>query len=375
MNLSEVDIFISTTKEIDISEKAGTSVNIPIEFSEIDIFCLMLAKFGHPNGPMTFSIPNGDPDAPWKWDFIFRIPGMCTIEIIRSWKSLEIRTRKIEVNPDNLIEFVSYNLNKHRNKIDEAKKSIQDYRLLINPYKRHKILAEEARKEIDKFSISDVFYPETMVATSHEIRKHNDSFCDYLKSMNRESSLSISLCTHSAFMIEAYLNLLIAILVKSEVKEDKAIFTETIERTWRKKIKRLHLDCQYISKIDFGNSIIRDVAAVFELRNKVAHSYPHKEDLTVSHMYFFKNFPILKNPLPFDKFQIAANNSLPTREEAIRCYDTAVKMIVFLESSISKDIKDNLKILINSNPLGFNEARGVYSVPFGSAVNKVFMPS
>jgi len=374
MNLSEVDLSISTTEEIDISEKVGTSVNIPVELSEIDIFCLMLARFGHPNGPMTFSIPNGDPDAPWKWDFIFKIPGMCTIDIVRSWKHLEIRTRKVKVNPDDLIQFIVYNLAKHKDKIDKAKTAIQDYRLLINPYKRHEILATEAKKDIDGFSISEIFYPETMEATTKEINRHNDSFCEYLTSMNKESSLSISLCTHSAFMIEAYLNLIIAILVKPEVKKDKVIFSETIERTWRKKIKRLHLDCRYISKLDFGNSIIRDVAEVFELRNKVAHSYPHKEDLTVSHMYYFKNFPILNNPLPFDKFQIAANNSLPTRENAIFCYNTANKMINFLENSLSDEIKDKFRVLVSSNPIGFNESLGVYSVPFGSSVNKVFMP-
>ncbi len=373
MNLAKADLAIATMKNIDIAETAGTSVDLSSDFSEIDIFCLLLAKFGHPNGPMTMSIPYGDPDAPWKWDFIFKIPELGTLEVCRSWKHLEIRTRKIEVNPNDLTEFLLYNLHKYKDKIRKVKNSLEDYRLLINPYKRHEVLAKFAKEELDLVNVKEPFYPESMAATPEDIERHNKTFIEFIKSMDKESASSISLCTHSAFMVEAYLNLIIAILIKEEVKEDKAIFKETIERTWRKKVKRLHLDCNYISKIDFGNSIIRDIATVFDLRNKVAHSYPHKEDLTVSHMWFFKNFPILNNPVPFDQFQIAINNRLPTREQAYFCYETASKMIEFIDKFIDENIINNFKFLSDSNPIGFNESKGMYSVPFGKTVFKGFM--
>jgi len=375
MNLGTVDISNATMENIEITEPAGTMVIVPNDYSEIDIFCLMLARFGHPNGPMTMSIPDGDPNAPFKWDFIFHIPAFGTLEVCRSWMHLEIRTRKIKVLPKELLNFLQYNLKAHKDKIEEVKGKIEDYRLLINPFKRHQLLANEAKEELNDFTIKKIYYPKGMVATEKQIKRHNKSFESYMKGMNKESSLSISLCTHSAFMVEAYLNLILAVFLKKEIQEDSAIFKETIERPWRKKIKRLHIDCIHITKVDFGDSIIRDISKVFDLRNKVAHSYPHKEDLTVSNMWFFKNFPVLEKPLPFDKFQIAANNSLPTKVEAIFCFETANKMIELIDRYIAASNLEGFKMLSNSNPIGFNEKKGVYSLPFGSVVNKVFFPS
>lgn len=367
---------MATLEGVEIREHVGTSVDVPEDYSELDIFCLFLARFGRPNGLMSLSIdPDGDPNAPWKWDFIFYLPGIGTIEVCRSWKHIELRTRRVTVRKEELLGFLSFNLERHKDKISEAKKSLQDYRLIINPYKRHKLLAKSAKEDLDNIKVIDPFYPESINASSEEIKRHNESFENYMKAMDKEAAYSITLCTHSAYMVEAYLNLILAIFIRPEIKEDKAILKETIERPWRKKVTRLHLDCRDISKADLGNAIVRDVGAVFKLRNQIAHSYPDKDDLTVAHMWFFKNFPILGNPVPFDKYQIAMNNKLPTRQQAQDCYDVALRMIELLSSLINEKVKEQFEFLAESNPIGFNETIGLYSVPFGQTVIKIFRPT
>lgn len=236
-------------------------------------------------------------------------------------------------------------------------------------------MAKTAKEDLDNIKIEEPFYPGSMVASPGEIKRHHDSFMKYMKDMDKEAAYSISLCTHSAYMVEAYLNLMLAIFVKPEVKEEKAIYKETIRRGWRKKLKRIHLDCRHISKADLTNSIVRDLGQVFDLRNKIAHSYPHKDDLIVERMFFYKNFPILRNPVPFDTFQVAANNRLPTRSQAKNCYDKAQKMVDYLSSLIEDKARANFEIFADSNPIGFNETVGVYSVPFGKMASKVFSPN
>lgn len=376
MNLTKADLSIATLDGVEIREQVGTSVDVPEDYSELDIFCLFLARFKRPNGLMSLFIhPEGDPNAPWKWDFIFCLPGIGTIEVCRSWKHIELRTRRIIVPKEELLEFLTYNLELHKDKILETKKTLQDYRLIINPYKRHKLLAKSAKEDLDNIKVIDPFYPESIIASSKEIKRHNESFEKYIKAMDKEAAYSITLCTHSAYMVEAYLNLILAIFMRPEIKEDKAILKETIERPWRKKVKRLHLDCRDISKADLGDAIVRDVGEVFKLRNQIAHSYPDKGGLTVAHMWFFKNFPILSKPVPFDKYQIAMNNKLPTRQQAQYCYDVALRMVELLSSLINEKIKEKFMFLAESNPIGFNEAKGLYSVPFGQTVIKTFMPA
>jgi hypothetical protein len=319
MKLATADLSTATMADVEIQECVGTSVDVPEHYSERDIFCLFLAHFGRPNGFLSFAIdPNGDPDAPWKWDFIFNLPGIGTIEVCRSWKHLELRTRRVTVTKEELLRFHSFNLDRYKDRISKARKTLQDYRLLINPYKRHKLLAESAKEDLDSVDVIDPFYPESMVASAEEIKRHRESLVAYKKAMDKEAAYSVNLCTHSAYMVEAYLNLMLAVFMRPEIKEHKAILKETIQRPWRHKLQRIHLDCRYVSKADLGNGIIHNVGKVFELRNKIAHSYPHKEDLTVAHMWFFKNFPILGSPVPFDKYQIAMNNRLPHKAAGAR---------------------------------------------------------
>ena len=49
-------------------------------------------KFGHPNGFMTFLLPRkqGDPDAPFKWDYLFVPHGNLRMQIIRGSAGIEI---------------------------------------------------------------------------------------------------------------------------------------------------------------------------------------------------------------------------------------------------------------------------------------------
>ena len=97
MELAKVDLSKATLRGIEAKERIGTSVAVPETFSEVDIFCLFLERFGKPNGFMTFLAkePNGDSDALWKWDYIFNLPEIGTIEVCRSWKNIEIHTRRI----------------------------------------------------------------------------------------------------------------------------------------------------------------------------------------------------------------------------------------------------------------------------------------
>ncbi len=375
VKLSKTDLASATLEGIEIHEPFGTVVDVPEDYSEIDIFCLFQARLGRPNGPMTSAIGfDGDPNAPWKWDFIFSLPGIGTIEVCRSWKHIELHTRRVTVSKEELLGFLTFNLEIHKEKIAEARKALEDYCLIINPYKRHKLLAKSAKEDLDSIKVIEPYYPESMMASSDQIRLHNESIDAYKKAMDKETAYSITLCTHSAYMVEAYLNLMLAIFIRPEIKEDKSIFKETIERRWKLKLRRLHLDFRYVSKADLGSAIVRNVENMFRLRNKVAHSYPDKDDLTVAHMWFFKNFPILNNPVPFDKYQIAMNNRLPTRQQAQDSYDDALKMVEFLLSLIDKNVKEHFEFLAESNPIGFNEAKGLYSIPFGQRVHKVFFP-
>jgi hypothetical protein len=180
----------------------------------------------------------------------------------------------------------------------------------------------------------------------------------------------------SAYMAEAYLNLILAVFMRDEVRASQSIYTETLMRKWRSKIERLHLDCRYIkSPANLGDSRVRDAKEMFDLRNKVAHSYPDTDDLKLGTMWFHQSFPVLPSAVSFLSFAIALNNQLPSADDAIFCMKAADQLIAFLTELIDDRAVKTFKALAEANPLGFNETKKIYGVPFGPRVSFGFFTS
>lgn len=349
---------------------------IPRTYPEAQLFALLLWRLGPPNGPMSLALPpGGDPDAPWKWDFIFSFAGGPTISILRSWLDVEIWVWDAKVDKLEAISFVDFNLARYTEEINKSLDSLERYHLILNPYVRHKKMVDLAAGELDNITVKEPFYPQGLVAPKGAIQQHNKTFQAFLRAVDRASFFSVTLAIESAFLAEAFLNLLLALLRNDHLAGNKKLFEEALKATWTTKIEKLPLNCQGVPKSpDMGDIRIRNAGRLFDLRNRIAHSYPDKDALAIGQIWFFKNTPILPTASPWDLFQAGVGCMLPTREESIKCRKYAEELIQFLKELLSPNALRMLELFSRTNPLGFNEAKQIFSIPFGDTVVKVFIP-
>lgn len=373
MNDSRLDIASATLEIVEHEAPIIRSVVVPKEYSEINIFSLLMWKFNSPNGLLARTLGLGDPDAPFKWHFIFNLPELGTIEVIRSWLYLEVATKTAGIDNKTLIGILDYNLEKYKNEIVQVKDSLESYFLLINPFSRHRNMAGIANDELRKISIPKTHYPNKLACSKKEQKKHYNSYGKWVKAIDMEAFYSIILVSESAFTAESFINLIYAILIKEEIREDSRVFNSTLRNSWEMKVRRFSIDCRFFTKkADMGNVLFRDLKKLFELRNKIAHSFPSPNDLKVDEMWFYNNFPVLNFPLPFDQYQAGLNNRLPSRSQAIKCYNIMSEFIEYTLSLIDQKQVDEIMFIINSNPIGYNNNKNGYSIPFGREVIKAF---
>ena len=107
---------------------------------------------------------------------------------------------------------------------------------------------------------------------------------------------------------------------------------------------------------------------MFDIRNRVAHSYPDTEEKAIGEMWFYDCFPILKTAVPFMQFAIALHNQLPSPDEARFCKKAADELIEFLTDLVDPKLRDQMRFASESNPLGYNQTKRMYSVPFGRSI-------
>lgn len=371
--LTDVDLK-DATQSPELMPPKGTSLSrrmfLSADFPELQLFGMLMWKFGHPNGPMTLYLPRsqGDPDAPFKWDYLFVPSGALRVQIIRGSGGIEVWCWGEAVTEEEVVGYLKNNIVRYEKEIAATVAGLERHTLILNPYVRHRQIAEFALEELDK-----IHPVEPVPLKGHVDKAELDDYLAKHRTFNeqveRQASLMMLLVSESAFMAEAFLNLLLAFLVRKEIRASKSIMTETLMRRWRAKIERLHVDCVAVPKAaDLGDARMANAKKMFDIRNRVAHSYPDPEDMTVGKMWFYHCFPVLETAQPFMKFALALHNQLPSPDEARFCKKAADELIEFLTDLVDPALREETKFVTQTNPLGFNETKNIYSVPFGRMV-------
>lgn len=339
---------------------------LPESFEEVRLFALLMWRFKRPNGPLSLlGEPGGDPDGPFKWDFLLDIDGVC-INVIRSAGGLELRWSGRQVDPDTMDEFLRHNLELHEAEVEAAIDSLEEYTLLLNPYARHKSMAELVRDELLEIECEPPDTPPMTGAPKETYDAYVRELQDYFQSVDRQAMHSMHLVSESAYMAEAYLNLLYAVLLRPVIRDSTQLMNEALLRKWRSKIEHLPSDCEHITKApDLGDSRIRDAKWLFDLRNRIAHSYPDLSDMRIGGMWFYRSFPVFPVAAPTIKLDRALNNQLPSREDALKALPVAEAVVTYLRELVEPAVAGGIDMLAAAQPLGFNETKGIYGVPFG----------
>lgn len=377
MGLEDADIKDAKLSSEPVPTKAGKMsghLALPSDYDELRLFALLKYRFKGPNGIMTLlGKPGGDPDGPFKWDYLFIPHGELKLQVLRTAHQLEIWWWGESTDQSSILKYFENNFRKYALQIENEIKSLEPYTLILNPYARHRLIAQQTLESLKSIRISEPRAPSPSGAREKEIKRYIKSFEVYLGQTQKQASMTLLLVMESAFMAEAYLNLILAAFVRQEIKASQTIHTETLMRKWRTKIERLHIDCTHMKgAANLGDSRVRDAKEMFDLRNRLAHSYPDKKDLRLGEMWFHQSFPILPNAVPFHKYALALNNQLPSIDEAIFCMKAGEKLVEFLTEQLDDSVIEQFKSFAESNPIGFNEAKKIYGSPFGKALIMAF---
>jgi hypothetical protein len=372
--MMEVDIAVAEQDFISMVP-CDSAITLPNDIREVEVFALLYWRFGEPNGFHSRVLPpGGDPDAPWKWQYMFRLPNGWRIAIQRSWLALEMVVWGAKVGADDALSLLRHNLSVHQTEIRQTIEALERWRLLINPFHRHASMAEVANHELVKLQVPRVSYPPAIACTRKEQKRYLNSIKEHLEAARREMFFCMSLVTESAFMAESFLNLAITLFRNEALQRNDSLFKDIRRGKWQEKLKSLSIYCCELQHSpDLKATPVRDAEWLFGLRNRLAHSHPDASDLGVAEMWFAKKVPILPVAVPFDSFQMATDQILPTREDALRALPTAKAFIEYVTSLFTPDAQHGLKMAADTNPLGFNEKTGRFCVPFSSWVGRFFM--
>ena len=118
----------------------------PPTLKEINLFVLLKWKFGPPNGFITFlGRPEGDPDGPFKWDYILRPYEGLHLQIIRTVNGIECWWWGDSQERSDILLYIENNLILHAKEIEKGIGELEEYTLILNPFVERSRYAAEIR--------------------------------------------------------------------------------------------------------------------------------------------------------------------------------------------------------------------------------------
>lgn len=78
--------------------------------------------------------------------------------------------------------------------------------------------------------------------------------------------------------------------------------------------------------------------------------------------------PCCHGAVSYSDLSHTLNNQLPSRGEALRAYEADTGLVGFLRELIERDLLSELDLLADAIPLGYNETKGMYGIPFDTVM-------
>jgi len=338
-----------------------------LDIDSVKLYCLCKAKISPlPNGFYTFLIHDKPIGNLFWWDFILESE-FGTIHLSRKQSHVEAMFN-VSIDNFDLKEFFKYNFKKYSKEINAVKNNLETHTLYINHYDSYNKCVEYLWKEIQSIEILHINIKE-------EIEKRRQGLPElmhtYMEDNVKFHTLGKSLILNAAFKIESYLNLLMRITAKPELKEYPDVMKKNLNSNFSDKLKNLKFYTILLSKnIDMNNNAIKDALKVMTYRNKYVH-FDLSSDLNkIGIVHFDNDFPVFPsyNDSPIIE-NVKRSFQIPSFEIVKFSYNASIQFVSYIDSLLlDNEWSEGVRMIMSQNPIGFNEQKKVYSAIFSNVL-------
>jgi len=349
-------------------KKPGSTWCLDNSLSPADLYTYLKARFGPPNGTMMIvRSPSTDNFIQWHYtlksgkEFI-DIMGMNTrTEIwISGYKGLSLE------DWHSLVKAIKDDFKKYGSKMKEVRKSLEKWKLFYSPYNRLERVINKYSQELNDLNIdalelpSDpkvkpLLHPDKKNAFS-DIHDYLRLMTEYREKYSRAQELSICLRLLSPVWGEAFVNFIIFMLARSEIKNDNRLYQDYLRSDIDVRIKLLHIKCDHFMKpIDNSSKAFKAFHTLMNERNNLLHGNVDLNKLAYETIYFDDTIPLFTEPQSLGK--VALENSLKGIEasKSIECVDLVRSFIKHVLECISPETRKFVKLLLEKRDLGWRE--------------------
>lgn len=337
----------------------GTHFEIVNELRPLDLFCYLGARFGSPNGIQNF-LRKDDSDNLIHWEWTLRHKaGVVTFLGMNFRSEVHIYgdVGATEADKGAIVDQVKADFAAHGREMSALRKELEHWVEFVNPYQRIKLSIDGLLEELAALTLDpdqdavEVFQLETAhLATM--MKRAEERGARYSKGFG----FCFGIRSMLPVMAEAYINLLIYLLMRPEIRGDDRLRDNVFRQPIDVRIKSLSINCVGFTKQpDYASDACKRYHTLVNERNDLLHGNVAIDKLSFNEVHFWGKVPI------FREYRTMWERSLGVMVNAVGLRtvhaDVAVvtDLISYIESCLDEEHREKAKLMSGSYELGLNK--------------------
>lgn len=274
--------------------KGFFSYDLVNEIKPIDLYCYFYAKYGPPNGLQNMLRNNSSDNLiHWEWTFF-------SGQNLISFQSHSVRTEihfiggfKSHPKLIDIIKEIKNDLNNYGKAIKEIREKLEKWTRFVNPFNRLYLTVKQTIKNIEKLNLNIENDRVQMTLVNPDGTYSHGTTEELLTRYNNAVCYYFSLKSMLPVMAESFINLVIYILARDEIKKNDRHFQSVIRQQIDIRVQSLHINCTgFKSMIDYSSEFCKKFHSIINERNDILHGNIDMKNLKIGDIYFNGNVPI-----------------------------------------------------------------------------------
>jgi len=335
------------------------------EVSPADLYCYLGARFGRPNGPQNF-LRNDSSDNLIHWEWVLDHPsGSIHIQGMNFRTELWVSSGLDVSDADSeiLAAQVKADFANYGQKMAEVRKSLEKWTEFVNPYQRLRRAVEKMLSEVHALDLQ----PETQAIPdlTGVDNIQQDRWEEILGRYSKGLGLCFGVRSMLPVMAEAYVNFLLFVLMRPELKSDERLRENTIRQPIDVRVKTLHMTCIGFAKpVDYASPACKAYHTLVNERNDLLHGNVVLEKLRFNDVYFHGRVPVFKEYRSTWERTVGVEINAVGLQRLSEEVATVNAFIEYLSSCMKSDVKKNIDMMSDKRDLGLNQQNGRIGILF-----------
>lgn len=335
-----------------------SDVELTNEIRPVDLYCYLGARFGPPNGIQNF-LRRDDSDNLIHWEWTLRHPAGIVSVLGMSFRT-QVHLFGLadlgSADRDALVAQIKADFATNGHGMSKVRKSLEHWVELVNPYQRIRTAINKLKAELDELHLD----PEVDKVAGWD-PESPDLFKEQWKETAARYSRGLGLCFGIRSMLpvlaEAFVNLLLYVLLRPEIKSDQRLRDNLIRQPIDVRIKSLSINCiGFKEKPDYSSPACRSYHTLVNERNDLLHGNVVVDKLKFNDVHFHGTVPV------FREYRSMWERSLGVQMEAVGLRNVrdelaiVEELIAYLLSCMEETCRQQIELIASRYELGLNSA-------------------